>query len=51
MMSDWEVLAWTAWMQSWTMSHRTTQIAVPEAAWLHPESNWAMEIAEQQQES
>ena len=50
MMSDWEVLAWTAWMQSWTMSHGTTQIAEPEA-WLHPESNWAMEIAEQQQES
>ena len=50
MMSDWEALAWTAWMQSWTMSHGTTQIAEPEA-WLHPESNWAMEIAEQQQES
>ena len=50
MMSDWEALAWTAWMQSWTMSHGTTQIAEPEA-WLHPESNWAMEIAEQRQES
>jgi hypothetical protein len=50
MMSDWEALAWTAWMQSWTMSHGTTQIAEPEA-WLHPESNWAMEIAKQQLES
>jgi hypothetical protein len=50
MMWDWEALAWTAWMQSWTMSHGTTQIAEPEA-WLHPESNWAMEIAEQQLES
>ena len=50
MMSDWEALAWTAWVQSWTMSHGTTQIAEPEA-WLHPESNWAMEIAEQRQES
>ena len=50
MMWDWEALAWTAWMQSWTMSHGTTQIAEPEA-WLHPESNWAMEIAKQQLES
>jgi len=49
-MWDWEALAWTAWMQSWTMSHGTTQIAEPEA-WLHPESNWAMEIAKQQLES
>ena len=30
--------------------HGTTQIAEAEA-WLHPESNWAMEIAEQQQET
>lgn len=50
MTSDWEAFAWTAWMQSWTMSHGTAQIAEPEA-WLQSESNWAMEIAEQQLES
>ncbi len=45
--SDWEVLAW---MQAWTMLHGATQIAEPED-WWHLESNWAIEIAEQQQES